>query len=179
MSFFSQKYVDQLFLKSKRWRFHTLEANYFITTQKKLLDGWSITWESHCIENIKTTHKCECKMTMLVIKQKLKFYGVRLKESHFSTLKGEPPLFPECGQKMRFSGHFSQNFKCFHLCEFWRYEYIVNTKKIQFLILYPLARAKISRAHLRARLVRAQHHVLWKVTKIHIFGVYDVARSAR
>ena len=36
----------------------------------------------------------------------------------------------------------SNAFKCFHLCEFWRYEYIVNTKKIQFFILYPLARAK-------------------------------------
>ena len=47
--------------------------------KQKLLDGWSIIWESHCIENIKTTHKCE---QCSVVKQKLTFYGVRLKESH-------------------------------------------------------------------------------------------------
>ena len=90
-------------------------------------------------------------------------------------IKGGPPLFLECVQKMRFSGHILQNFKCFHLCEFWRYEYIVNTKKIQFFILYPLARAKIS----RARSIRAQHHVLWKVAKSDICTVSVVARSAR
>ena len=95
------------------------------------------------------------------------------------SIKGGPPLFPECGQKMRFSGLFSQNFKCFHLCEFWRYEYIVNTKKIQFFILYPLARAKISRVHLRARSMCAQHHVLWKVAKSDICMISGVARSAR
>ena len=93
--------------------------------------------------------------------------------------KGGPPLFLECVQKMRFSGHIWQNFKCLYLCEFWRYEYIVNIKKMQFFILYPLARAKISRAHLRARPVRVQHHVLWKVAKIDICMVSGMARSAR
>ena len=32
----------------------------------------------------------------------------------FLFFKGGPPLFLECGQKMRFSSLFLQNFKCFH-----------------------------------------------------------------
>ena len=46
-------------------------------------------------------------------------------------------------------------------------------------MFYPMPRAKSWRAHLRARPMRAQPHVLWRVAKNDICGTSDMARSAR
>ena len=47
------------------------------------------------------------------------------------------------------------------------------------MIFYPMARAKIWRAHLRARQMCAQPAVLEKMIKNGIFGALIMARSAR
>ena len=47
------------------------------------------------------------------------------------------------------------------------------------MMFYPMARAKFSRAHLRARQMCAQPPVLEKMVKNEIFGALIMARSAR
>ena len=47
------------------------------------------------------------------------------------------------------------------------------------MMFYPMARAKFSRAHLRARQMCAQHPVLEKMIKNEIFRALIMARSAR